>query len=814
MPSWTLFVGFLWLMSTVTLNSISAVRTYDAKRLTELREEVRSMFYHAYDSYIRHAYPYDELRPLTCDGVDTWGSYSLTLIDTLDTLAVMGNYSEFRRVAKLIIDNAHFDLNINVSVFETNIRIIGGLLSAHLLSHKAGMEVEKGWPCNGPLLRLAEKVARKLLPAFDTKTGMPYGTVNLRYGVPPSETPITCTAGVGTFIVEFGALSRLTGDPLYEKVALRAIHSLYAKRSSIDLFGNHIDTSSGKWTAVDSGIGAGVDSFFEYLVKGGILFQRPELMHMFRVSYHAIEKHLGKGGWYIWATMNQGHVSTPAFSSLETYWPGLLSLIGEFKTALKSITNYHRILKQYGGIPELYNILQGKASHQREGYPLRPELIESAMYLYRATEDPQMLEIGEDFLHSIEHVARTECGYATIRDVTTMTLEDRMESFFLAETIKYLYLLFDPDNFIHSDGTDYTVVESPVGKCTVYAGGYIFNTEAHPIDPSALHCCTGVREQELHDEIQHIDEVPFSKKFTGMSNKRKEQRRKKKKKGAKKQDSEMATTVSSTEIDDEFRIELNHGIEIGIESTSSIGSCRAKDFAAEMRNLPRKQPPSVLQEPESPDEESMLDRLLRRLFEEHSVAEKDDKKVTDGDKSKVSSPDQQKKGLKFVTSDEAERLQKMVKSFESNVKALNKRNAEQSLKQQSASPKTTENRIRTASTSSLTGGGGTSPKVEKYSGPDLDLIFGTGTSSRSLSFYFSLKWLKSFPDLVKQLIPAEKFDIQAFYSRMSDNEQFSDETYAKDFNFTVDWSRDYQALRCPRIGIPERFMFLRPSVEE
>lgn len=139
---------------------------------------------------------------------------------------------------------------------------------------------------------------------------------------------------------------------------MRAIHSLYAKRSSIDLVGNHIDTSTGKWTAVDSGIGAGVDSFFEYLVKGGILFQRPELMNMFKVCYRAIEKHLGKGGWYIWATMNQGHVSTPAFSSLETYWPGLLSLIGEFKPALKSITNYHRILKQYGGVPELYNILQ------------------------------------------------------------------------------------------------------------------------------------------------------------------------------------------------------------------------------------------------------------------------------------------------------------------------------------------------------------------------------------------------------------------------------------------------------------------------
>jgi hypothetical protein len=61
------------------------------------REEVRAMFQHSYDSYLSHAYPYDELRPLTCDGVDTWGSYSLTLIDALDTLAVMGNFSEFNR---------------------------------------------------------------------------------------------------------------------------------------------------------------------------------------------------------------------------------------------------------------------------------------------------------------------------------------------------------------------------------------------------------------------------------------------------------------------------------------------------------------------------------------------------------------------------------------------------------------------------------------------------------------------------------------------------------------------------------------------
>jgi len=97
------------------------------------------------------------------------------------------------------------------------------------------------------------------------------------------------------------------------QVALRALNSLYSKRSSLDLVGNHIDTLTGKWTAVDSGIGAGVDSYFEYLVKGSILFQKPELMHMFRVSFKAIEKHLEKGGWYIWASMGHGHVSTTTF---------------------------------------------------------------------------------------------------------------------------------------------------------------------------------------------------------------------------------------------------------------------------------------------------------------------------------------------------------------------------------------------------------------------------------------------------------------------------------------------------------------------
>ncbi|OWF51949.1 ER degradation-enhancing alpha-mannosidase-like protein 2 [Mizuhopecten yessoensis] len=482
-------------------------KSYTKDEINKYRERVLQMFHHAYDGYVNYAYPYDELRPLTCDGFDTWGSYSLTLIDALDTLAIMGNYSEFRRVAHLVSQKMDFDVDINVSVFETNIRILGGLLSAHLLSHKAGLGVEPGWPCSGPLLSMAEDVARRLLPAFDTMTGMPYGTVNLRHGVPKGETPVTCTAGVGTFIVEFGTLSRLTGDPVFEKVAVRALRALWNYRSQLGMVGNHVDVNTGKWTALDSGIGGGIDSYFEYLVKGGIMFEIPELLQMFHEYEKPINNFMKRDDWYLWAHMNKGGITLPMFTSLDAYWPGIQSMLGNIDGAMKTMHNFHQVWKQYGFTPEYYNIPKNEVHNGREGYPLRPELIESAMYLYRATKDPYLLEIGIDILESIEHSTKTKCGYATVKNVATHELENRMESFFLAETTKYLYLLFDTENFIHSNGSSGTVIQTPNGECVIDAGGYFFNTEAHPIDVASVYCCSAQKKEDdkviqgMHDQL-------------------------------------------------------------------------------------------------------------------------------------------------------------------------------------------------------------------------------------------------------------------------------------------------------------------------
>jgi ER degradation enhancer, mannosidase alpha-like 2 len=164
------------------------------------------MFYHAFDSYMTHAFPAAELKPLSCKG----GQFDLiklplvTLIDTLDTLVVLGDHSRFMRSINIVTTSLpDFNLDVNVSLFETNIRILGGLLSAHLmaidpkLNIYGGIVGEKAY--NNSLLYLAVDLGRRLLPAFSTATGIPFGTVNLRYGVPPKETEIASTAGIPTF---------------------------------------------------------------------------------------------------------------------------------------------------------------------------------------------------------------------------------------------------------------------------------------------------------------------------------------------------------------------------------------------------------------------------------------------------------------------------------------------------------------------------------------------------------------------------------------------------------------------------------------
>ncbi len=444
-----------------------------------LRERVRQMFQRSYDAYMTFGYPDSELRPLTCVG----GPFELvkiplvTLIDTLDTLVVMGNYTEFKRAVNLVFEHYKenkFNIDVNVSVFETTIRVLGGLLSAHQMAVDAQLSIyneHANEKYNGGLLELAIDLGNRLLPAFKTNTGIPYGTVNLRNGVPHGETEIASTAGAGTLIVEFEVLSSLTQDRRYGDAAYAALVGIFNRRSNIGLVGKHIHIDTGAWAESVSGIGSNSDSFYEYLLKAYLLFRNKDLYVMFTATYSAIKRFVQLGDWFTEVDMFNGKLRRHRTENLHAFWPGMEATLGFSESGARTLNAFYSVWNDLGFLPEeLDNVqwLQGKLS-ANVYYPLRPELIESTYLQYRTTQDRSWLVAGEVFLDSLEQktLAANNCGYASIGNVETGALKDEMPSFFLSETLKYLYLLFDEHNFVH--GRD-----------------YIFSTEAHLFDPNQL----------------------------------------------------------------------------------------------------------------------------------------------------------------------------------------------------------------------------------------------------------------------------------------------------------------------------------------
>jgi ER degradation enhancer, mannosidase alpha-like 1 len=152
----------------------------------------------------------------------------------------------------------------NDRVFEVTIRVLGGLLSAHIFASDPQYGFNIDW-YNDQLLDLARRLGNRLMPAFNTPTGLPWPRVNLRSGVLPYEVQEACTAGAGTLLIEFGMLSRLTGDDKYEKAAKKALMAVWERRSHMDLFGTTMSLNNKQWLDKTTGIGASSDSFHEVI---------------------------------------------------------------------------------------------------------------------------------------------------------------------------------------------------------------------------------------------------------------------------------------------------------------------------------------------------------------------------------------------------------------------------------------------------------------------------------------------------------------------------------------------------------------------
>ncbi|KAF9534836.1 alpha mannosidase-like protein [Crepidotus variabilis] len=459
-----------WFLATEAASVQGSSSGWTPQRTLNAREKTRELWYHGFNNYMTFAFPLDELTPLSCSGQgpdwanpsniaanDVAGNFSLTLIDVLDTLVVLGDRPGFETAVKNVIEWVSFDVDTKPQVFEVTIRVLGGLLSGHIFASREDQPFHLPW-YRDELLTMAHDLGKRLLPAFSTPTGLPFARINLRRGVMKGETVETCTAGAGSLILEFATLSRLTGDDRFEKAAYRAFFGIWNRRSDVGLVGNTIDTRTGRWMFPETtGIGAGIDSFYEYALKWYIMSGELEFLDVWDDAYAAIMRYARAkdGYWFRTVNMQSGDPAYLTIDSLSAFWPGLQVLAGDIQNAIKLHMIYYNLWKQHSGLPEVYDTHYKQAtSHQ---YPLRPEFIESTWYLYRATRDPFYLDVGERVLFDLTTRAKVPCGLSGIRDLRNNTRDDRMESFALSETLKYLYLLFDEENPLHSDDSNYVL---------------------------------------------------------------------------------------------------------------------------------------------------------------------------------------------------------------------------------------------------------------------------------------------------------------------------------------------------------------------
>ena len=419
-----------------------------------LAGEVRSEFLHAWRGYESLAWGHDELRPVSATPRD-WGSASLwmTPVDALDTMLLMGLTEEAAKTREAIAAHLSFDRDMSVKNFEITIRLLGGLLSSYEMTG------------DRRLLSLAQDLGRRLLPAFGSPTRMPYMYVNLKTG--RTSGAVSNPAEIGTLILEMGTLSKLSGNPEYFERAHAALLALAARRASTGLVGEEINVETGAWVSRESHIGGGIDSYYEYLVKCGILFGDADCSRLARESLQAASRFLAeeRGGllWYGSADMETGRRTSTIYGSLHAFLPAVLVLSGDLASARRLQESGWRMWALHGIEPEELDYASLRVT--ADGYALRPEIMESAYYLFQATRDRRYLAMGRRFFEDLRKNCRVGHGYTVLQSVVTKKQGDLMPSYFLAETLKYLYLLFRPE------ALDFDRV--------------VFNTEAHPLRKTA-----------------------------------------------------------------------------------------------------------------------------------------------------------------------------------------------------------------------------------------------------------------------------------------------------------------------------------------
>ncbi|KAF4595784.1 mannosyl-oligosaccharide alpha-1,2-mannosidase precursor [Ophiocordyceps camponoti-floridani] len=473
---------------------------------------VKEAFQVAWNGYRQYALNHDTLRPVSNGFEDDRNGWGATVVDGLSTAVVMGHTDIVNQMLRLI---ARIDFtttkapNDRVSLFETNIRYLGGLLAGYdlLTGPMKNLQVDRSLVDN--LLRQAETLANVLSFAFDTPSGVPDPGLYLNPTRRLSGSMDNNLAEAGTLVLEWTRLSDLTGNQTYAKLAHKAeLHLLHPRGSPEPwpgLVGSTISLSDGTFVNSAGGWSGGTDSFYEYLIK---MYQYDPRTYGFY-----------RDRWVLAAQSTMAHLAShpttrpdvtylmqysstrtePISSHLASFAGGNFILGGVIlnndafaRFGLELAESYYNNYRQEAaGIgPEVFQwATQDKGSSQppasqksfyskagfwtvQGSYILRPETLESIYYAYRLTGDVKWQQMAWTAFRNISVKCRIGSGYGELQNVMEANgggFFDQMQSFFLAETLKYLYLIFAPDS------------EVQLSLQNGDRSQFVFNTEAHPL---------------------------------------------------------------------------------------------------------------------------------------------------------------------------------------------------------------------------------------------------------------------------------------------------------------------------------------------
>ncbi|KPM41816.1 Mannosyl-oligosaccharide 1,2-alpha-mannosidase [Neonectria ditissima] len=487
------------------------------------RDEVKHAFVTSWDAYKRHAWGKDRYHPVSGTGSQmSPKGLGWTIVDSLDTMMVM-NLSEPLIDSRIWLQRSlSYDQDQDVNTFETTIRMLGGLLSAHYL---AGKLPGVSSPRDFVYLAKAVDLGDRLLSAYESRSGIPYASVHIgkKIGLPShADGGASSMAEAATVQLEMKYLSYLTGNETYWRRAEKVMKVLDDNRREAGLLPIFVHPQSGGFTTSEIRLGSRGDSYYEYLIKQYLQTsgQEPIYLEMWEEALAGIEKHLitttKHSNLKIVAELPHGIGGklSPKMDHLVCFLPGAIALgttmghtLSEARKSpewsvekeqqmdlardiMKTCWGMYAVTKT-GLAPEIawFNVAdeqlqpnpgdrpQSSAKDSLKAWkddfivkPLdahnlqRPETVESLFVMWRITGDPLYREWGWKIFKAFEEHTNlgNDRGYTSINDVNAVPppARDNMESFWLAETLKYLYLMFSPSDYL------------PLHEI-------VFNTEAH-----------------------------------------------------------------------------------------------------------------------------------------------------------------------------------------------------------------------------------------------------------------------------------------------------------------------------------------------